>query len=57
MTFILTTRRFVEFCRKALSLGSSFLIVGIGINVKSSPKIKKYPTTYLNKEADRKKLT
>ena len=31
-----------------------FLIIGIGINVKSSPKIKKYPTTYLNKETNKK---
>ena len=31
-----------------------FLIIGIGINVQSSPKIKKYPTTFLNKEAGRK---
>ena len=25
-----------------------FLIVGIGMNIKNSPKIKNYPTTYLN---------
>ena len=31
-----------------------FLIIGIGINVQSSPKIKKYPTTFLNKEAGRR---
>jgi len=31
-----------------------FLIIGIGINVKTSPKIKKYPTTYLNKETKKK---
>ena len=31
-----------------------FLIIGIGINIQSSPKIKKYPTTYLNKEAKKK---
>ena len=31
-----------------------FLIIGIGINIQSSPKIKKYQTTYLNKEAKKK---
>ena len=31
-----------------------FLIIGIGINIKSSPKINKYPTTYLNKEVKKK---
>jgi BirA family transcriptional regulator, biotin operon repressor / biotin---[acetyl-CoA-carboxylase] ligase len=29
-------------------LDSNFLIVGIGINIKKSPKIKNYPTTNLN---------
>jgi len=31
-----------------------FLIVGIGINVETSPKINKYPTTYINKYAKKR---
>jgi BirA family biotin operon repressor/biotin-[acetyl-CoA-carboxylase] ligase len=31
-----------------------FLIIGVGINVKSSPKFKNYPTTSLNKETKKK---
>jgi BirA family transcriptional regulator, biotin operon repressor / biotin---[acetyl-CoA-carboxylase] ligase len=49
----INNKRFVEFCRKAF-FGEVFLIIGIGINVKSSPRIKKYPTTYLNKESKKK---
>ena len=33
---------------------SKYLIVGIGINLTSSPDIKKYPTTYLNKYSKKK---
>ena len=40
--------------QESIVSGRFFLIVGIGINVKSSPKIKKYPTTYLNKETKKK---
>jgi BirA family transcriptional regulator, biotin operon repressor / biotin---[acetyl-CoA-carboxylase] ligase len=40
--------------QESIVFGKFFLIIGIGINVKSSPKIKKYPTTYLNKEANKK---
>jgi BirA family biotin operon repressor/biotin-[acetyl-CoA-carboxylase] ligase len=40
--------------QESIVFGKFFLIVGIGINVKSSPKIKKYPTTYLNKETKKK---
>ena len=32
----------------------NFLIIGIGINIKSSPKLIKYETTYLNKYLDKK---
>ena len=31
-----------------------YLIVGVGINIISSPDIKKYPTTYLNKYSKNK---
>jgi len=31
-----------------------FLVVGIGLNLAKSPKIKKYPTHYLNKYASKK---
>jgi len=31
------------------SQNNKFLIVGIGVNVVSCPKISNYPTTYLNK--------
>ena len=27
---------------------SKFAIIGIGVNINSSPIIKKYPTTYIN---------
>ena len=40
--------------QESIILGKLFLIIGIGINVKSSPKIKKYQTTYLNKETKKK---
>ena len=40
--------------QESIILGKLFLIIGIGINVKSSPKIKKYSTTYLNKETRKK---
>ena len=40
--------------QESIVLGKLFLIIGIGINVKSSPKIKKYPTTYINKETKKK---
>ncbi len=40
--------------QESIVLGKLFLIIGIGINVKSSPKIKKYSTTYLNKETRKK---
>ena len=40
--------------QESIVLGKLYLIIGIGINVKSSPKIKKYPTTYLNKETKKK---
>ena len=33
---------------------SKYLIVGAGINLTSSPDIKKYPTTYLNKYSKKK---
>ena len=31
-----------------------YLIIGVGINIISSPDIKKYPTTYLNKYSKKK---
>ena len=34
--------------------GRKYLIVGIGINVSSSPKINNYPTTYLNNYSNKK---
>jgi BirA family biotin operon repressor/biotin-[acetyl-CoA-carboxylase] ligase len=41
-------------------LGNKFLIVGIGINIKKSPKIKNYPTTSLyeltNKHINQKEI-
>ena len=40
--------------QESIVLGKLYLIIGIGINVKSSPKIKKYPTTYLNKKKKKK---
>jgi len=40
--------------QESIVFNKFFLIIGIGINVKSSPKIKKYPTTYLNKETNKK---
>ena len=40
--------------QESIVLGKLYLIIGIGINVKSSPKIKKYPTTYINKETKKK---
>lgn len=40
--------------QESIVLGKLFLIIGVGINVKSSPMIKKYPTTYLNKETNKK---
>ena len=42
--------------QESIVFGKFYLIIGIGINVKSSPKINKYPTTYLNKET-KKKIT
>jgi BirA family biotin operon repressor/biotin-[acetyl-CoA-carboxylase] ligase len=54
MIFILIIKKSVEYFRKVLFSKSFFLIIGIGINIQSSPKIKKYPTTYLNKEAKKK---
>ena len=33
---------------------NKYLIVGIGINVISSPNIRNYPTTYLNKYSKKK---
>ena len=40
--------------QESIVLGKLFLIICIGINIKSSPKIKKYPTTFLNKETKKK---
>jgi len=40
--------------QESIIFNKFFLIIGIGINIKSSPKIKKYPTTYLNKEVKEK---
>ena len=40
--------------QESIMFNKFFLIIGIGINIKSSPKIKKYPTTYLNKEVKQK---
>ena len=31
-----------------------FLVIGIGINIVSSPNLRNYPTTYLNEETNRK---
>ena len=31
-----------------------FLVIGIGINIVSSPNLRNYPTTYLNEETSRK---
>ena len=33
---------------------NKYLIVGIGINIISSPNIRNYPTTYLNKYSKKK---
>ncbi len=52
----ITNKKVCGILQESIVSGRFFLIVGIGINVKSSPKIKKYPTTYLNKET-KKKLT
>ena len=40
--------------QESIVLGKLYLIIGIGINVESSPKIKKYPTTYINIETKKK---
>ncbi|MSP06911.1 MAG: biotin--[acetyl-CoA-carboxylase] ligase [Candidatus Fonsibacter sp.] len=40
--------------QESIIFNKFFLIIGIGINIKSSPKIKKYPTTYLNIETKKK---
>ena len=40
--------------QESIVFGKFYLIIGIGINIRSSPKIKNYPTTYLNNETKKK---
>lgn len=41
-------------CGVLIEYVNNFIIIGIGINIKSSPKLIKYETTYLNKYLDKK---
>lgn len=41
-------------CGVLIEYVNNFIIIGIGINIKSSPKLTKYETTYLNKYLNKK---